>query len=416
MDIQSNNNLYEVKNMTNEKYTIQDAITLYNDGRYQDSVQVCIELVGEGNDLSDIGLLTAKSYLQMMEQPNDQTALNNLFTILESAYATSGSLEKCFEMEAEFFEAYNEWHRRIIKNDFSLLLNEPLLQNWVGIPTKHAQANLLTGHIIIYLADCIPNELLEVENCDLAAARKKYGKQAENKFTNEEFTKLVVNASSGLFEISKQRIESMGSGNREYYRNIMQQLLEPLYTANNMIEQYAFDNESGELTIKDLESLQYFAQLFTYALEAKGYPDGQALSILTDLGQRKVILSNLTKVYKQLSEVIDGFIIPALPILEPSKPVQQQTQSGGCYVATAVYGSYDCPEVWTLRRFRDNILAETWYGRVFIRSYYAISPTLVKLFGDTAWFKNIWKPTLDKMVEKLNNNGVENTAYYDREW
>lgn len=23
--------------------------------------------------------------------------------------------------------------------------------------------------------------------------------------------------------------------------------------------------------------------------------------------------------------------------------------SGGCYVATCVYGSYDCPEVWTLR-------------------------------------------------------------------
>ena len=27
------------------------------------------------------------------------------------------------------------------------------------------------------------------------------------------------------------------------------------------------------------------------------------------------------------------------------------SSSGGCYVATAVYGSYDCPQVWTLRRF-----------------------------------------------------------------
>ena len=35
--------------------------------------------------------------------------------------------------------------------------------------------------------------------------------------------------------------------------------------------------------------------------------------------------------------------------------------SGGCYVATAVYGSYDCPQVWTLRRYRDDTLAETWY-------------------------------------------------------
>ena len=41
--------------------------------------------------------------------------------------------------------------------------------------------------------------------------------------------------------------------------------------------------------------------------------------------------------------------------------------SGCCYVATAVYDSYNCPEVWTLRRYRDYKLAETWYGRAFVR-------------------------------------------------
>lgn len=61
--------------------------------------------------------------------------------------------------------------------------------------------------------------------------------------------------------------------------------------------------------------------------------------------------------------------------------------SGPCYIATAVYGSYDCPEVWTLRRFRDYTLAETWYGRAFISTYYAISPTLVKWFGKSEIFK-----------------------------
>ena len=93
-----------------------------------------------------------------------------------------------------------------------------------------------------------------------------------------------------------------------------------------------------------------------------------------------------------------------------------EINTGGCYVATAVYGSYDCPEVWTLRRFRDNTLAETWYGRAFIRVYYAISPTLVKWFGKTEWFKNLWKPTLDRMVENLNESGVEDTPYDDRAW
>lgn len=88
----------------------------------------------------------------------------------------------------------------------------------------------------------------------------------------------------------------------------------------------------------------------------------------------------------------------------------------GCYVATAVYGSYDCPQVWTLRRFRDDTLADTWYGRIFIRTYYAISPTLVKWFGSKTWFKNIWKPILDRMVKRLNNKGVESTPYDDPKW
>lgn len=94
----------------------------------------------------------------------------------------------------------------------------------------------------------------------------------------------------------------------------------------------------------------------------------------------------------------------------------QTTSSGGCYVATAVYGSYDCPEVWTLRRYRDNDLAESPLGRLFIHTYYAISPTLVKWFGHTEWFKNMWKGKLDRMVKKLQEEGYESTPYEDIQW
>ena len=87
-----------------------------------------------------------------------------------------------------------------------------------------------------------------------------------------------------------------------------------------------------------------------------------------------------------------------------------------CYVATCVYGSYDCPQVWTLRRYRDDTLAKTWRGRAFIRTYYAISPKIVKLFGHTKWFKKMWRGKLDRMVKKLNDKGVENTPYQDKQW
>ncbi len=100
---------------------------------------------------------------------------------------------------------------------------------------------------------------------------------------------------------------------------------------------------------------------------------------------------------------------------EPSY-TQPKVQMGGCYVATAVYGSYDCSEVWTLRRYRDDILAKTWYGRAFIHVYYTVSPSLVKLFGNTKAFTNFWKPKLDKKVSRLNSKGVANTPYNDRPW
>ena len=93
-----------------------------------------------------------------------------------------------------------------------------------------------------------------------------------------------------------------------------------------------------------------------------------------------------------------------------------RNQSGGCYIATAVYGSYDCPNVWTLRRYRDYSLAETWYGRGFICMYYAVSPTLVKWFGKSDWFVRICKPFLDRLVYRLNREGIANTRYEDRIW
>lgn len=93
----------------------------------------------------------------------------------------------------------------------------------------------------------------------------------------------------------------------------------------------------------------------------------------------------------------------------------QRVQKRGCYVATAVYGSYDCPEVWTLRRFRDYNLSSTELGCAFIKHYYTISPTCVKNFGSTKVFNYLFKTILDKMVNKLRKAGYDDSSYYDEE-
>ena len=121
---------------------------------------------------------------------------------------------------------------------------------------------------------------------------------------------------------------------------------------------------------------------------------------------------------KQWNKTVKG-------LKESAKPFKQAARVGkktyrkmnrkknGCYIATCVYGSYDCPEVWTLRRYRDYSLSETHWGRVFVRIYYALSPTVVRLFGRTTWFHSLFKSILDKKVNHLNSKGYDNTPYSD---
>ena len=91
-------------------------------------------------------------------------------------------------------------------------------------------------------------------------------------------------------------------------------------------------------------------------------------------------------------------------------------KKSGCYVATAIYGSYDCPEVWILRRYRDNYLSNSLLGKVFIKSYYAISPAIVKLFGSTNWFNKIFRNLLDQKIAKLKSEGYSSERYVDPEY
>lgn len=105
----------------------------------------------------------------------------------------------------------------------------------------------------------------------------------------------------------------------------------------------------------------------------------------------------------------------------PKQPTQnnvqyidnQPTIKKGCYIATCVYNSYDCPEVWTLRRFRDEYLEKYYLGRLFIRCYYFISPKIVDILGGFNLFRKLCKLVLDRFVQFLNNKGFNNNKYDD---
>ena len=77
-------------------------------------------------------------------------------------------------------------------------------------------------------------------------------------------------------------------------------------------------------------------------------------------------------------------------------------KKGGCYIATAVYGSYDAPQVLALRRFRDETLATSSPGRALVKVYYAVSPSLAAVLGRYARPRKASRAVLDRIVRGLN--------------
>jgi hypothetical protein len=102
-------------------------------------------------------------------------------------------------------------------------------------------------------------------------------------------------------------------------------------------------------------------------------------------------------------QIPDGQII-ANAILRGQREVTIQKpkyKKSGCYVATCVYGSYEHEKVKILRNYRDTKLSKSLLGKLFIKTYYTISPTVVKYLGDNKLFKKINKKILDKIITKI---------------
>ena len=78
----------------------------------------------------------------------------------------------------------------------------------------------------------------------------------------------------------------------------------------------------------------------------------------------------------------------------------------GCYIATAVYGGYDEPQVLILRKYRDEVLKQTAFGRLFVKIYYAISPSMAQGLKSCTWLNKRIRRMLDDFVECIENKYI----------
>jgi tetratricopeptide (TPR) repeat protein len=73
----------------------------------------------------------------------------------------------------------------------------------------------------------------------------------------------------------------------------------------------------------------------------------------------------------------------------------------GCYIATVVYESYSCDEVFALRKFRDEYLAKYPAGRWFIQFYYMVSPYLASKISHSLNAKKAIKKLLAMVIKRI---------------
>ncbi len=72
--------------------------------------------------------------------------------------------------------------------------------------------------------------------------------------------------------------------------------------------------------------------------------------------------------------------------------------SGGCFIATAAYGSPLAPQIQVLRDFRDTYLLTHALGRWFVGQYARLSPPLADIIRDRAWLRAAVRVSLAPVV------------------
>lgn len=78
-----------------------------------------------------------------------------------------------------------------------------------------------------------------------------------------------------------------------------------------------------------------------------------------------------------------------------------KSKNGGCYIATMAYGDYDHPQVLILRKFRDEKLSKSSFGRWFIKTYYHYSPKLVEQLKDSKLINSTIRSLLNLIIKMI---------------
>jgi hypothetical protein len=158
-------------------------------------------------------------------------------------------------------------------------------------------------------------------------------------------------------------------------RNVVLEISETDYEATGFIIHYAAGCDGLGCTWETLDS----GQIFTLDISSETFQ----VQAPTEHGIKAVIGSDLEDYNPENNTLVEQLAIQPFSGGDCNLPGGGDMDfsgvgmgGGGCFIATAIYGSANHPNVKTLREFRDNVLLKTDWGRALIDFYYRHAPNL----------------------------------------
>ena len=144
------------------------------------------------------------------------------------------------------------------------------------------------------------------------------------------------------------------------------------------------------------QTLQYLRSSVIPFLSGSGCAQSEAFSTQCGAG--------MLDADKLLSVAGVGFSdLPTNPRPDPVGPPLENSSSGGCFIATAAFGTPLAKEVQVLRTFRDNVLLSSAIGSAFVHWYYDFSPPVADVIRHSENLRALTRAVLLPVISAVRN-------------